>query len=200
MNKIQSARLKYKPDEIKILFVAEAPPENLERFFYYENVKEKDALFINLVRLLYPETRNENGGSVEEIRNHKKDILERFKKDGYYLIDALPEPISLKLKSPERIKLIKARQQETYDEIKQLIGSETKIILLKATVYDGLLDFFLEEGLPVVNDSVKVPFPNMGHSARFATHLHKILALNDMGYRGRTKFVWYSGDVVITKG
>ena len=37
---INSAREKYKPERIKLLFIAEAPPEQTERFFYYEKVKD----------------------------------------------------------------------------------------------------------------------------------------------------------------
>lgn len=207
MNKIQSSRLKYKPDEIKILFVAEAPPENIKRFFYYENVKEKDALFINLIRLLYPEYRDRNGGSVEQIRKNKKAILERFQNDGYYLIDALPEPISLKLKSGEREKLIEARKSDLANEIKSLIAPgpynpedpHVGVVLIKATVFDTLIDYLLvEQRLPVLNNNIKIPFPSHGNSGRFFEDLHNVLAPFDRGYRGRTKFVSYSGDVIIT--
>lgn len=208
MNKLQSARLKYKPDEIKILFVAEAPPENIERFFYYENVKEKDALFINLIRLLYPEYRDKNGGSVEQIRKHKKALLERFQKDGYYLIDALPEPISLKLNSREREKLIKARKNDLANEIKSLIAPgpynpedpHVGIVLIKATVFDALFDYlFVEQRLPVLNNNIKIPFPSHGNTGRFSEELHNALGPFDHGYLGRTKFVSYSGDVTIER-
>jgi hypothetical protein len=41
MNRFDKARQKYKPEHIKLLFIAEAPPKlESERFFYYENVGE----------------------------------------------------------------------------------------------------------------------------------------------------------------
>lgn len=43
---INNAREKYKPTNIKLLFIAEAPPEQTERFFYYEKVKDNDWLFL----------------------------------------------------------------------------------------------------------------------------------------------------------
>ncbi|HYK77006.1 MAG TPA: hypothetical protein VEV16_08510, partial [Daejeonella sp.] len=35
---LEKARLKFKPDTIKYLIIAEAPPDSVERFFYYDNV------------------------------------------------------------------------------------------------------------------------------------------------------------------
>lgn len=209
MKSHEAARLKYKPDEIKILFVAEAPPENIERFFYYENVKEKDALFINLIRLLYPEYQDSNGGSVQKIRDQKEHLLRRFQEDGYYLIDALPDPIKLSMYGYKKIDIIKDRKEEVAKQIKSLITPgpynperpHVGIVLIKATVFDALFDYLLtEQQLPVLNQNLRVPFPSHGHSTMFHELMHQILAPYDQGYRGRTKFVSYSGDVVITKG
>ena len=33
--KIKNARLKYLPEKISMLFIAEAPPAAVDRFFYY---------------------------------------------------------------------------------------------------------------------------------------------------------------------
>lgn len=204
MNDHDKARLKYKPDEIKILFVAEAPPESIDRFFYYENVQTRDALFVNLMQVLYPELRSENGGSIVDIRKNKADLLKRFQADGYYLIDALPEPISLKLTSPKRTKLIKARKDEIADQIRLLIPKgpynpeqpHVGIVLVKATVFDALEDYLLvEQRLPVLNRMRKIPFPSHGNSVNFQRLTHEVLAPFDEGYRNRTKFIWYQGDI-----
>jgi hypothetical protein len=49
------ARRKYKPQSIKFLFVAEAPPKKESgRFFYFENVSDKDSLFLEMMKVLYP--------------------------------------------------------------------------------------------------------------------------------------------------
>ena len=36
---------RYKPAEIDLLLVAEAPPGALDRYFYFEDVREQDGLF-----------------------------------------------------------------------------------------------------------------------------------------------------------
>lgn len=204
---LESARAKYKPDKPRIVFVAEAPPENVERFFYYEHVKTGDALFINLIRLLYPEYRQEHGKLVEDIRRNKAQILKQLQSDGYYLIDALPDPISLKLSSKERVQLIKARQTEITKELTELVGTKPfdfkdspyGVLLLKATVYEALAESLTTQGIPVLNGDIKVPFPSHGHTRKFAYALHRILARTDARYRFATKFVWYEGDIEIMK-
>lgn len=177
-NLIDSARLKYRPQQIKVLFVAEAPPENTERFFYYERITEKDYLFINLVRVLYPEFNDNNGGSLQEIRKHKPEILKRFQQDGFYLIDALPGPISLKLSSSERARLIRQNKHNTLNEIKRNLSPNTKAVLIKATVYDALFNFLTESNILVINGDNKVPFPSRGHADEFRAKLDLILREN----------------------
>lgn len=208
MEKLKLARKKYLPSKPRIIFIAEAPPENIKRFFYYEKVKTGDALFINLMRVLYPELRKEHGGKVEDIRHNKAKILKRFQDDGYYLIDALPEPISLKLSSKDRVKLIEKRKEELADAISRLLGNEPAaspfpdkgVVLIKATVFDALEQYLLNDRQALVlNSHLKVPFPSHGHTTAFAEALHKILSHSDRRYRYATRLVWYSGDIVIQK-
>lgn len=53
-NQLENARQKFKPEIIRYLLVAEAPPDSLERFFYYENVRQHDYLFLGVAEALYP--------------------------------------------------------------------------------------------------------------------------------------------------
>jgi hypothetical protein len=39
------AALRYKPALVKLLLIAEAPPSALDRYFYFEDVRDKDSLF-----------------------------------------------------------------------------------------------------------------------------------------------------------
>lgn len=206
MDIVKLAREKYRPIEPRIIFIAEAPPENIERFFYYEDVKTGDTLFINLMRVLYPEYRKENNGKIEDIRRDKAKLLKRFQADGYYLIDALPGPISLRLSSSERVKLIDKRKFKILAEISKLLGDKPLestvaskgVILIKVTVFDALeqhLHNYYQSFL--LNSHTKVPFPSHGHNKVFASALHKILSRSDSRYRLDTRFGWYEGDLVI---
>ena len=51
-NQLEAVRRKYKPEKIDLLFIAEAPPNAIDRFFYYENVTEADYLYLGIVRAL----------------------------------------------------------------------------------------------------------------------------------------------------
>src|SRR5665647_3170165 len=55
---LEKARLKFKPQKIKYLLIAEAPPESIDRFFYYEAVRQHDYLFLGISEALYPEMKN----------------------------------------------------------------------------------------------------------------------------------------------
>ena len=71
--RINEARQKYKPEHVNLLFIAEAPPSSLDRFFYYEDVKEKDFLFVELSKVL---CKTDN---VAFIRRNKAKILQTMK-------------------------------------------------------------------------------------------------------------------------
>jgi len=91
MNQFEKARQKFKPNKIKYLLIAETPPKSgSDRFFYFENVEKQDSLFLETMKLLYP--RETELLKPKEIRKRKKEFLEKFKNDGFYLIDSLDQP------------------------------------------------------------------------------------------------------------
>ena len=57
LSQLEDSRKKYKPEVIKTVIIAEAPPDSIERFFYYEDVKTADFLFLGIVEVLYPEAK-----------------------------------------------------------------------------------------------------------------------------------------------
>jgi len=79
--KLEEARTEFKPDKIKYLLIAQAPPDSIERFFYYTSVTNYDYLFLGVIGVLYPEDKKE---FIESGRNAdiKKSIMIKFKEDG----------------------------------------------------------------------------------------------------------------------
>jgi hypothetical protein len=67
---------KYQPQRTQILFVAESPPLSVDRYFYFENVKGHDWLWIALMKALYP---SEWAGTKIE-RQRKAYWLTKFQK------------------------------------------------------------------------------------------------------------------------
>lgn len=170
MNTYDKARQNYRPKTIRVVFIAEAAPENMERFFYYEHVQEHDSLFVNLMRTLYSDCRD---ADIKEIRRNKQKLLERFRDDGYYLIDALPEPITLKLSNPKREKLIELQADRLIKEVKELNPADGTV-LIKATVFHSLYDRMVDAGVKIRNSEV-IPFPGSGQQAKFRQAVRALL-------------------------
>jgi phage terminase large subunit-like protein len=105
MDRFEYVRIKYQPQSIKYLFIAETPPKtNSDRFFYFENVTERDSLFIETMKILYPHLINDI--DVKDIRQMKSKLLLKFKSEGFYLIDSLNEPFEQKYSTSQKIRLI----------------------------------------------------------------------------------------------
>ena len=77
------------PRRTRVLFVAEAPPLSLERYFYFEEVRNGDWLWIALMKELFPV----EWGETSKERKRKREWLAKFKENGYLLIEAVEEPI-----------------------------------------------------------------------------------------------------------
>ena len=92
---------KYVPLSIKILFIAESPPSDLERYFYFENLQTSDWLWIGLMKAIY----GVEFGVTKKERLRRKQWLVRFRNDGYRLIDASKEPFCKGVSPRKREKL-----------------------------------------------------------------------------------------------
>ena len=113
---------KYVPLKTNYLFIVEAPPSALERYFYFEDVQTGDSLWIELMKALYSSEQNAVTISIivtAENRSKKKDWLTKFKNDGYRLIDALKEPVCRSMSGQKRKILITDRADEIIKEVKR---------------------------------------------------------------------------------
>lgn len=173
MNQFEKARLKYKPKQIKYLLIAETPPKsNSDRFFYFENVDRQDSLFLETMKLLYPD-RAENI-DTKIIRKNKKNFLEKFKNDEFYLIDSLDTPFDKKYTSTQKVKFIKNGQIELLNKIKILCNQETKVILIAAPVYKANFWFLKGNGVNVLNIE-SIDFPGSGGQKKFREKMKKLI-------------------------
>lgn len=158
---LDKARQNYKPEKVKYLLVAEAPPDSVDRFFYYPDVFEKDDLFLGVTRALYPklkvkhlESRRRRDGNV------KKSILEKLKKDGFFLLDLSEMPISYLTDS------LNSQVPLLINKINAIADENTKIILIKVNVYDIAFAALKEAGIKNVIDC-RISFPGSGRQTEF---------------------------------
>lgn len=129
-----------------LLIVAEAPPSALDRYFYFEDVKEQDSLFRYVARGVL---------GAEPTRGNKAELLTQLKERGVFLVDLKLEPVDgtpLVEHVPGLIERCRAL-------------SPRAIILVKATVYDAAFWPMKRADLPVVDE--RIPFPGSGQQRRF---------------------------------
>jgi hypothetical protein len=167
-NEFETAREKYQPSEIKYLLVAESPPQKGSgRFFYFEDVKEHDALFLETMKVLYPSDYSD----TKYVRRNKADFLRKFMNDGYYLIDSTDIPIADKNKRNE---YIEQALPDLCRKIRDIIGNKTKIILISRGVYDVCLSRLKSEGFNVLNTEM-IDHPSSGGQTKYKNKIGKLL-------------------------
>jgi len=154
----ERAAAKYRPQKTRVLFVAEAPPSSLDRYFYFEDVKRQDSLWVELMKAVFG---RENWTITQHERRRKREWLLKFQENGYQLIDAVKEPMSCG--DSARVERIVENADELIAEIKQI--NPAIIVLIKATVYKALFRRLETAGLPVA--TCKLPFPGNGQQEKF---------------------------------
>ena len=163
-----AARNKYKPNTINVLLIAEAPPCALDRFFYFEDVKTQDSLFLEIMGLLYPKEKQKYLSSGRN-SSMKKELLENFKTDGYWLLDLSEIPTSVSNNSLE------SYVPSLISKLEKHISKNTPIILIKSNVYDVCYAPLKARGYRVINE--RLPFPGSGQQKVFREKFKRSLEL-----------------------
>ena len=151
------ARNKYKPKKIKTLIVGEAPPDSIDRFFYFEDVKKADYLFLGIIGVIYPSLKNQYLDSKRS-PDIKEQILNKFEQDGFFLLDLFELPVSLNTDTDNEAvnKLIL--------KIEGLGINKAPIVLIKANVFDTAF-IPLSKKFNVINK--RIEFPSSGNQQKF---------------------------------
>jgi hypothetical protein len=163
-----TARNRYKPRHIRVLFIAEAPPCSLDRFFYFEDVKTQDSLFLEIMGQLYPREK-ENYLKSGRDTVLKAEILEKFKLDGYWLLDLSEIPTSISTFPLNNCLPSLITRLEKY------IDKSIPIILIKSNVYDTCYLNLRSKGYNVIDE--RMPFPGSGQQKVFRDKFEKALNL-----------------------
>lgn len=162
------ARRRYKPDKIRWLLIAEAPPYDSDRFFYFENVQTHDRLFLETMHAIYrfecPEISIPIGEGLcdrlpntWQLRRRKAEFLSRFKSDGFYLIDAADTPMPRTATSSDKRKIIDNGVPNLLKRIRDLEAEKADIILISPRAYRVRKDLE-KNGFTVKNKGV-IDFP-----------------------------------------
>ena len=165
------AAAKYKPRDVRVLFIGESPPREVDRYFYFEESQRDDWLWIALMKGLFP-TEFED---IRSERLRKSYWLTKFRDSGCFLIDAVKEPISGD--SRKRIVRIKLSIPEILVDIQAL--APQGIVLVKRTVHAALFQPLKQAGLNVVNQKA-LPFPAVGNQRHFQEEFLKLAICSEM--------------------
>lgn len=178
-------RRRYRPDQIKVLFIAEAPPANDSgRFFYFVPVEKGDTLFLEMMKVLYPKKAKfvERIGNrrprfdAKEVRNRKAKFLEQFKQDGFYLIDAVDEPMPGNATTKMKEKLIGSSLPRLKDKLHALCDDRNvPVILIGAPVYNVCAADLRNRRVRVLNIDM-INTPAQGGQKEFRCKLGKLLS------------------------
>jgi len=160
MESYEKVRRRYKPNQVKVLLIAESPPpeskvQSSRQFYYADRIRKDDRLFVNTIRALYPETIVVPEPQLEE---HKEDWLRRFQQDGFYMIEALEDSQEHEVTKQQRQERIRESLPRLLERIKEIANENTKIILIKSNVFDVAAEPLRDAGYNVLNTEL-VDYP-----------------------------------------
>lgn len=164
-------RKNYTPENIKLIFVFESPPES-GSYFYDSTGPTSEPLFKELMKLI----------NVEATTKHEG--LTAFMNRGLLLTDATFTPVNGISNNRLRDKTI----MENFANLKQeLLGlspnQETPVVLAKVNVCDLLEKPLKQAGFNILNQGLRIPFPSTGNQRRFHEAISMLQLENELGDR-----------------
>ena len=176
MSFYDEVRKKYRPSHIKVLLIAESPPpapevQSSRQFYYTDRIRKDDRLFVNTIRALYPETLESTEAQLEE---EKEIWLQRFKDDGWYMIEALEDSQEHEATKKQRHERIQAALPNLLERIKELVEPSTKIILIKSNVFDVAAEPLRRAGYKVLNTEL-VDYPGRFNQRAYREKIARLI-------------------------
>lgn len=176
MSNYDKIRESFKPKFIKVLFIAESPPpdaniQSSRHFYRHEQVRKDDRLFVNTIKALYPESENL---TEPEIEISKKDWLQKFANDGFYMIEALQESQKHKVTKAGRQDKISAALPDLLERVKKLATPKTKIILIKSNVFEIAAEPLKQAGFNILNMKL-VDYPGHFNQVAYRKKVSELL-------------------------
>lgn len=175
MSSYEKARRQYKPENIKVLIIAESPPpeadiESSRHFYRADRVRKNDRLFINTIKALYPEAVRLAETDLEQ---QKETWLRRFQKDGWYMIEALEQSQPHEISKRDRQERIKHSLSRLIKRVQALANKDTAIILVKSNVFEAAAEPLRQTGFRVLNREL-VDYPGQFNQKAYREKLSRL--------------------------
>jgi hypothetical protein len=167
-NNYLELRRRYEPANVKLLIVAESPPEG-GKYFYNPDGRITEPLFAAIM------------GQLGLPFFTKHDGLLHLQRCGWVLVDATYEPVNGPDRKGQRNQIIERDYPKLCADLAQLTPDRSApVVLVKANVCELLEVRLLHDGFKVLNRGVKIPFPANGHQIRFREPFRTALAFADI--------------------
>lgn len=168
------AREKYRPKAIKVLFITEAPPMvERNRYFYFEHVRKGDSLFLELMKVLFPE-EVEAFETVKSLRVEKQYFLERMQEEGYFLMGAVDTPLPDKT-TAARASIYREHLPALINAILKIASPSTPVVLISTVVFRAIGALLKASGFNVVHQE-PIAYPNSGQQVNFRRKIKPLLS------------------------
>ncbi|WKN44681.1 hypothetical protein [Tunicatimonas pelagia] len=173
MTKFIEAREKYRPSKVKLLFVTEAPPpEERNRYFYFEKVRRGDSLFLEMMKVLFAE-EVAAFETVRQLRAEKSYFLERFQEEGFFLMHGHDSPLP-NTTATARTNVYRENVPELIQKILLVASPNVPIVLISAVIFRGVAEPLRKSGFRVIHNEM-IEFPNSGQQLNFRRKLRPLL-------------------------
>jgi hypothetical protein len=169
----EEARRQYLPQPVRLVFITEAPPPlGSGRYFYFPDVRKGDSLFLELMKVLFPE-EVQAFDTVKALRAEKTYFLDRFREEGFYLTNAVdaPQPDTT---ARARVKTYQANAGALIAQLDSIMRRETPVVFISAVAYEGSARALREAGFNVLNTE-RIEYPNSGQQLNFRRRLSRLL-------------------------
>jgi len=177
------AMARYRPDPLQLLFIAEAPPAyKANRLFYFNDVQTGDALFLEMMKVIYGAVIGFTEGegfskslSAKKVRACKSELLDRFMSDGYFLIDACERPLPDGATTSAKLTLLRQSLSGLKVRVKKLLGDRgIPIVLIGGVTHETCYGPLKDEGYNVINEEM-INHPARGGQLLFRKKLRDTL-------------------------
>ena len=142
--------------------------EGSGRFFYFDDVRTGDSLFLETMKVLYGEHL-----SAKTLRPRKPEFLKQFRQDGFYLIDSTDVPLG-PVSDSEKRRQIRRALPSLKGKVQELSTGATGIILVSKNVYEVCCNYLRDAGFEVLNDEM-LDFPGSGGARKYKDKMGGLL-------------------------
>ena len=152
----EAAAHKYQPRRIRLLLIAEAPPEALERYFYFEDVKAHDGLVEHVCEVIFE----------SKPAHDKIPYLKELRRRGIFLIDLKPDGPIDGSRHTELAQWLPLRVETLQPE---------KVVIVGTPTYKAAAPGLKKARLAIMEH--RIPFPDQGHPQDFVREFRAALVL-----------------------